>query len=181
LLSHTSEYALRATIYLAAREGEGPIKLEQIADELAVPRNYLSKTLHQLARVGVLRSDRGPTGGFRLARDPRSLTLIEIVAPFDPVRLARRCILGKGQCSDETPCAAHDRWKVVAEPMRAFFRGTTVADLIDGTASVPTNATPPATPGEPEDAEPPRSESPGPRGARKRAMPAGTRSQRGRS
>ncbi len=130
MLSLTSEYALRAVLYLAAHADGNPVKLERIAEDIGVPRNYLSKTLHQLARVGVLRSDRGPTGGFRLARPPESMTLAEIVAPFDPARLARRCILGHGQCSDETPCAAHERWKPIAEPMRAFFRSTTVHDLL---------------------------------------------------
>ena len=130
MLSLTSEYALRAVLYLAAHADGSPVKLERIAEDIGVPRNYLSKTLHQLARVGVLRSDRGPTGGFRLARPADSMTLAEIVAPFDPARLARRCILGKGQCSDETPCAAHERWKHIAEPMRAFFRSTTVHDLL---------------------------------------------------
>ncbi len=136
-LSQTSEYALRATLYLALHDGGGPVKLEQITEVLGVPRNYLSKTLHQLARVGVLTSERGPHGGFRLAHPPESLTLAEVIAPFDPARLARRCLLGKGECSDAHPCAAHERWKQVAEPMRAFFSGTTVADLLEGTATAP--------------------------------------------
>lgn len=142
MLSHTSEYALRATIYLAMHDGEGPVKLERIASALGVPRNYLSKTLHQLSRLGVLSSERGPNGGFRLARSPEDLPLAEIVAPFEPERLARRCLLGMGECSDATPCAAHDRWKTVAGPMRTFFGGTTVADLVRGTASVPAGAAP---------------------------------------
>lgn len=137
MLSQTAEYALRAALYLAAHGGEGPVKLERISEALGVPRNYLSKTLHQLARAGVLASERGPYGGFRLSGAPELLTLAEVVEPFDPARLVRRCLLGEGECSDATPCAAHDRWKVVADPMRAFFRRTTVADLIQGTASVP--------------------------------------------
>lgn len=137
MLSQTSEYALRAALYLAMRGGGGSVKLEQIASALDVPRNYLSKTLHQLARAGVLSSERGPSGGFRLAHPPELLTLHQVVSPFDPARLARRCILGKGECSDATPCAAHDRWKTVAEPMREFFGGTTLADLVAGTARLP--------------------------------------------
>ncbi len=136
MLSLTSEYALRAVLYLAAQDDGKPVKLERIAEDIGVPRNYLSKTLHQLARVGVLQSERGPTGGFRLARPADSMVLAEIVAPFDPARLARRCILGKGQCSDETPCAAHERWKTIAEPMRAFFRTTTVGDLLLAEAAI---------------------------------------------
>ena len=137
MLSQTSEYALRATLFLAMHGSEGPVKLERVSEALEVPRNYLSKTLHQLARAGVLTSERGPHGGFRLSTPPEHLTLARIVEPFDPARLARRCLLGKGECSDSTPCAAHERWKVVADPLRAFFRSTTVADLIQGTATMP--------------------------------------------
>jgi Rrf2 family protein len=117
---------------------EGPIKLERIASSLGVPRNYLSKTLHQLARAGILDSGRGPQGGFRLAHPPESLRLADVVAPFEPTRLARRCLLGTGECSDATPCAAHERWKVISGPMHAFFQETTVLDLFQGTASAPT-------------------------------------------
>lgn len=137
MLTNTSEYALRAVIYLALRPGDGPVKLDRVAEALDVPRNYLSKTLHQLARQGVLVSERGPAGGFRLARPPAELTLAEVVETFEPARLVRRCLLGLGECSDETPCAVHERWKVIAGPMRAFFRDTTVADLLSGAASYP--------------------------------------------
>lgn len=137
MLSQTSEYALRAALFIAMQEGDGAVKLDRIAEALAVPRNYLSKTLHLMARAGVLRSERGPSGGFRLQRPPEELTLAEVVGPFEPTRLARACVLGKGECSDATPCAAHERWKLVAEPMRAFFGRTTVADVIGGTSTVP--------------------------------------------
>lgn len=137
MLSQTSEYALRAALFLAVQEGDGAVKLDRIADALDVPRNYLSKTLHLMARAGVLRSERGPSGGFRLQRAPHEMTLAEVVDPFEPVRLARMCVLGEGECSDATPCAAHERWKLVAEPMREFFGRTTLADVIGGGATVP--------------------------------------------
>lgn len=137
MLSQTAEYALRAVLYLASHEGTGPVKLEQIASALGAPKNYLSKTLHQLARSGVLRSGRGPSGGFQLAVAAEALPLERVVSPFDPTALARRCLLGAGPCSDETPCAAHDRWKTIAAPMRAFFHDTTVGDLLQGRASAP--------------------------------------------
>ena len=64
MLSRTAEYALRAVLFLADR-GE-PTNVDLIAERLGVPRNYLSKTLHRLAREGVLTSTRGQGGGFRL-------------------------------------------------------------------------------------------------------------------
>lgn len=137
MLSQTSEYALRAVLYLATCEETDPVKLDQIADALDAPRNYLSKTLHQLARAGVLGSGRGKHGGFWIAVPAAELTLAAIVAPFEPMTLARHCLLGEGECSDATACAVHDRWKLIAEPMLEFFRATTVAELMDGAAIVP--------------------------------------------
>ena len=67
ILSKSAKYALRATLCLAECEGERPMPVDEIAERLDVPRNYLSKILHILARTGTLDSTRGPGGGFRLA------------------------------------------------------------------------------------------------------------------
>ena len=131
MLSHTAEYALRSVLFLADRDG-APASVEEIAEALGVPRNYLSKTLHRLAREGILHSTRGKGGGFRLGKDPEKLTLLRIVEPFDRMSGERRCLLGRPLCSDRNPCPAHNRWKAVSEQMARFFRETTVSDLVRG-------------------------------------------------
>lgn len=131
MLSQTSEYALRACLHLA-REGEdGPVRVDDIAKTLDVPRNYLSKILHELGRDGILESTRGPRGGFELALPPEEISLAMIVGHFDPEFLSDegRCILGRMRCSDRDPCAVHTRWKGVAVRMRAFFRNTSLRSL----------------------------------------------------
>ena len=129
MLSHTAEYALRAVLFLADR-GDEPASVEDIATALQVPRNYLSKTLHRLAREGVLVSARGKGGGFRLAVDPHRLKLLRVVEPFDQISGERRCLLGRPQCSDRHPCPAHRQWGAVSERVSEFFRERTVGDLI---------------------------------------------------
>ena len=69
MLSRTSQYALRAILYLADQPVERSVRAIDVAENLDVPANYLSKILHTLARSGLLISERGPRGGFRLARD----------------------------------------------------------------------------------------------------------------
>lgn len=128
MLSQTAEYALRAVLTIAMEPG-GQLGAAQLAERLDVPRNYLSKTLHQLARSGVLESTRGKTGGFRLGRNPERITLLEVVQPFDDITGRRVCLLGKPVCSDHSACAAHLKWKAVSERNAEFFRDTTVADL----------------------------------------------------
>jgi Rrf2 family protein len=138
MLSQTGQYALRTVLRLAAGD-ETRCTVEQLAGELDVPRNYLSKTLHLLARAGVVESTRGKHGGFRLRRSPHRITLREVVAPFEEVGL-RVCLLGKSTCSDRHACPAHARWKAVAESVADFFSRTTVAELLDtpgGAARLP--------------------------------------------
>lgn len=135
ILSQTAIYALQATMYLA-ETGEGrPVRVDDIAEALDVPKNYLSKILSVLTRAGVLHSARGPSGGFRLAHVASELSLAEVIAPFDDITGSPTCFLGGGRCSDATPCAAHARWKGVSAAVRDFLDRTTLDDLTrDGTA-----------------------------------------------
>jgi Rrf2 family protein len=132
-LPQTAEYALRAVYFIAESPGGAPVPVSDIASALQVPRNYLSKTLHQLARAGVLHSTRGQLGGFQLASPPERLMLGDIVRPFLPAE-GKACVLGRERCSDLTPCAAHFKWKEASERMRRFFDATTVGDLLKGKA-----------------------------------------------
>lgn len=129
-ISGTSQYAIRAVVYIATHGTEAPVRVGPIAEALDVPQNYLSKTLHMLARAGVLRSVRGPRGGFQLAAPAERLTLARVAAPFDEVG-ERHCLLGRAQCGDRYPCAAHARWGAVSDSLQAFFGNTTIADLMD--------------------------------------------------
>ncbi len=129
ILSQTAVYALRATVCLASHEPTEPLRVDDIAEQLDVPRNYLSKILHVLARSGVLTSSRGPGGGFRLAGPASELMLSDVVEQFDQVPDESRCLLGRAICSDHTPCSAHARWKSVNVAVSEFFRETSIDDL----------------------------------------------------
>lgn len=136
MLSQTSQYALRTVLHLAGlprgERGAAP----DLARATGVPGNYLSKTLHQLARAGIVASTRGKGGGFVLARPAGRISLAEVVAPFQEVG-ERACLLGRPTCSDASPCAAHAHWKRVAEQVAGFFSRTTVADLLELPADHP--------------------------------------------
>lgn len=132
VISQTSEYALRAATVLAEREADGPVDVTLLADALAVPKNYLSKTLSQLSRSGVLTSVRGKNGGFMLARPGREITLYQVVEPFERFETTRRCLLGQSVCSDETACSAHAAWRAIGDRIVHFLRRTTLADLATG-------------------------------------------------
>lgn len=131
MISQTAEYALRIVLAIAAQDGRGrPQGAGELARRLGLPANYTAKTLHALARAGVLASTRGKGGGFRLARPAHRIRLRDVVAPFDPIGETSVCLLGRPQCSDRAPCPAHERWKTAQAGVLEFFRGTTVADLL---------------------------------------------------
>lgn len=133
ILSQTAEYALQAVLHIAAHGADHPLPVGEIAQALDVPRNYLSKTLHQLSRAGVVTSTFGPGGGFQLAVPAERLTLDAVVAPFEDTS-RRHCLLGRARCIDSAPCAAHAHWKDISEQIRQFFVQTTVATLLAGDA-----------------------------------------------
>ncbi len=129
MLSQTAEYALRALVLLAERTPGQPARVGELADELDIPQNYLSKTLHILSRSGVIASARGKGGGFMLGRAASDITLFDVVDPFDRLGTHPVCLMGQGECSEAHACAAHATWKAVSRQVQAFFLLTTLADL----------------------------------------------------
>ena len=130
MISQTAEHALRAVLYLARQPG--PTPAVEIAAALGAPPNYLSKTLHRLAKAGVVAGTRGPTGGFRLTVRPDELQISRVIEAFDEPRGSGVCLLGGRRCNQAEPCAAHDRWTAIKREARGALARTTVADLLEG-------------------------------------------------
>jgi Rrf2 family protein len=136
-LSQTSEYAVRAVLFLARAEPDVRVPAEVIATALGAPVNYMSKTLNQLAKAGVVVGTRGPTGGFRLAIPADKLAVSRVTATFTPPRNNPVCLLGDRPCTSRRPCAAHHKWTAVTRAMQAPLDETTIADLLQGSESRP--------------------------------------------
>ncbi len=130
MLSRTSEYALRAMIFLAQHEEEAPVPRDWIAQHVGVPSKYLAKILGDLVRAGILTSSRGKGGGFRMARSARKISLADVLTPFDaPPSVQRRCPFGNAVCGDDDPCLGHDGWKRVKQTYESFLKRTSVYDV----------------------------------------------------
>jgi len=130
MLSRTSEYALMAVVYLTRHEEEWPIPGRQIAEELGIPRKYLSNVLRELVRTGVLEASPGKSGGFRMRRDPKTVRLKEVLAPFESATMSREnCPFGNPVCNDEDPCAGHGRWRHIKEAYHHFIDETSVYEV----------------------------------------------------
>ncbi len=131
MLTQTSEYALRAMVYLA-RKGEGQYAgVKEIADATGVPYNYLAKILQTLAKNNVLKSQKGFGGGFQIARKLSKVNLLEVVDPLENISKFRQCVLGQRMCNEEVACPLHDAWKRISDEYLGSLQNTTLQDIAD--------------------------------------------------
>ena len=131
VLNDTCTYAIRAALYVAAtHSGPGAfVSTRTIANDLNVPFAFLTKVLQGLTQSGVLRSQRGATGGVALARPAQNITLLDILASIGGDHVFRECLLGLPACSDSSPCALHPQWGEQRAHLEALFARATLADL----------------------------------------------------
>lgn len=130
LLSQTAEHALRAILFLARNRDRGFISANEIAASLGAPANYMGKTLRRLAEKGILRSVRGPRGGWQLLVDPVSLSAAQVVRAFEDPRDELPCLMGSQRCDPERPCRLHARWTDLASRVVRPLEETSIADLL---------------------------------------------------
>lgn len=136
IYSSACEYAIRATTYLATRhDTDELVKLKDISEAEDIPAPFLSSILQRLVTVGILRSARGPTGGYALVAPPSEVNLMDIKESVDGTAELDACAVGLGRCSDEMPCPLHDSWKPIREQIRTYLQTTTLAQMADAMAS----------------------------------------------
>jgi Rrf2 family protein len=104
--------------------------VKNIAEEEEIPAHFLAKILQQIARKGLLRSSKGPTGGFCLKVPANKLKLIDIVEAVDGLSNFNACAGGLPECNVSKACSLCDRWKPVQSRIMTFLGKTTIADLV---------------------------------------------------
>lgn len=129
MISKTEVHALTALAALARLPNGGYMGAAEIAGAIGAPPNYLGKLLKALADEGLVESQKGKGGGFRLTRNPSKISLLEVMEPVGRVSRMAGCFLGRPQCSDSDPCAVHDQWIKARTGYFQFLSGMTVADL----------------------------------------------------
>jgi Rrf2 family transcriptional regulator, iron-sulfur cluster assembly transcription factor len=110
IFSKKCEYGLQAVLYLAAQMDRDVIPAEEIANKLSIPKEFVSKILQSLTESGIVISRKGKSGGFAIAKDPKRIKLIDIVAAIDGLSMFSSCVLGFPHCNPENPCPLHDKW-----------------------------------------------------------------------
>jgi Rrf2 family transcriptional regulator, cysteine metabolism repressor len=123
-----SDYGAHAVIELARRYGQGPVQCAEIAASQKIPEAYLDQLLSGLRRVGIVRSVRGPHGGHELARDPRTLTLGDVVTALEGPVVPHEFV--HSPTSDAAECAVRNAWLEATEASQRVLDRTTIQELL---------------------------------------------------
>jgi Rrf2 family nitric oxide-sensitive transcriptional repressor len=129
MFSQTVEYALRAVVHLS-HEAPAARTTEEIAKATRVPQAYLAKVLQGLVQAGIVRSQRGVGGGIALVKNPRDLTILEVVNAVDPIRRINTCPLGLAAHGVRL-CPLHKRVDHALALVEDAFRSTTLQEILD--------------------------------------------------
>jgi Rrf2 family protein len=129
-ITRQAEYATRAILHLARIGEHGRVATSEVAREQKIPPAFLVKIIAQLSIAGILHTSRGIRGGVRLAREPKNITLLEVIEAIDgPIRL-NECVEANEICFFEENCPMRLVWCDVQSELVAKLKKTNFAQLI---------------------------------------------------
>jgi Rrf2 family cysteine metabolism transcriptional repressor len=132
-ISSKSRYAVRALVELAQREDqiapEKAVPLAELAARRAMPLQCLEQLFAVLRRAGIVRSRRGAAGGYRLARPPADVTVLDVVAALDGLPTPADCT--QGLCDSVEACGAASVWIEAQQASERVLARTTLAELLE--------------------------------------------------
>ena len=123
------DYGLRAAIYLAAQDRERSCSLAEIAERQGVPRKFLEKIIQDLIHGGLVKSKRGPDGGYTLTRAPGEISFQDIVEALEGPVAVNLCMAQEMNCSHLPRCAMLGVWHEIQRRVVDVLAHTTLADL----------------------------------------------------
>src|ERR1700759_2530891 len=133
-LSTKGRYAVMAMADLASHEaGARPVSLADVAQRQEISLSYLEQLFAKLRRGGLVRSVRGPGGGYRLSRPSNEIRIADIIVAVDEPINATRCKPGsaKGCTGQGARCVTHDLWEELGRQIHVFLSGVSLADVVE--------------------------------------------------
>jgi Rrf2 family iron-sulfur cluster assembly transcriptional regulator len=131
MFSKSTEYALRATIYIAQKSSEvNKIGIEEIALAIDSPKSFTAKILQLLTKDNkVISSTSGPRGGFYMTEAAKKLPVRAILDATGESIILEKCVLGLKLCSEKKPCPLHSRYKHIKQQMVDLFNNESILKL----------------------------------------------------
>ncbi len=132
MFSKTCEYALRAMLFISHRSKSGDkTGIRDIAEGINSPQYFTAKILQKLSRKKLVRSVKGPGGGFYLNAQDMECTLADIVKAIDGDKIFAGCGLGLNECSEMEPCPLHSRFKTIRDEVRNMLQMAKLSEFHD--------------------------------------------------
>ena len=128
-ISRKIDYGLRAMIYLASIPPATVVPFREIARQMMVPEDFLAKILKTLVDEGLVKSTRGPHGGYTLAKPPAEISFLTIIEAVEGPIAINVCLDGDDPCSKSEFCTMVDVWRRGQEKMLEVYRQTPLATL----------------------------------------------------
>ncbi len=116
-ISRKIDYGLRAAIYLASVTRGAVVPFREIARQMDVPEDFLAKILKTLVDAGLVRSTRGPHGGYALGPDPSEVSFLDVIEAVEGPVALNVCLDGEDACGHSTCCTMMSVWKLGQERM----------------------------------------------------------------
>ncbi len=131
MFSKTTEYALRATIYIAQKGTlENKLSIEEISKAIDSPKSFTAKILQSLTKDNkVISSTRGPNGGFYLTEKAKKLPARSILKAMGEDDILEKCVMGLKQCSEIQPCPMHAQYKSIKQQLIKLFVTKSIQQL----------------------------------------------------
>ena len=138
MFSKSTEYALRATLYIAQKGSEEKkISIGEISKAIGSPRYFTAKILQVLTRDNkIISSISGPHGGLYMTEKAKNMPVGIILKAMGEDDTINRCVLGLAKCSETKPCPMHHKYKFIKEELKGLFETTTILKLAQDLSSV---------------------------------------------
>lgn len=136
-LTRAAEYAIRCIIYLA-KQGRGVlVSKKDIAERAEIPLHFLAKIAQDLAKAGLIEIRQGAKGGFFLRKDPKDITLLEVVETMIGEIFLNDCVARPSSCNASDACSVHRVWITARNQLRSTLRDATFDQLIKQQTCIP--------------------------------------------
>ena len=129
-LTSKGRYAVTAILDLAFHSQAGPVSLSQVSRRQDLSLSYLEQLFTRLRKEKLVRSTRGPGGGYSLERPPEDITIAEIIAAVDEDMDTTRCS-GEINCQDGKQCLSHELWDELSQQIYLFLKEISLRDLME--------------------------------------------------
>jgi Rrf2 family protein len=128
-LTKKADYGLITLKHLSLLPAPGSASAKEMAEQYRIPLPILAKVLQKMVRQGFLISEQGTNGGYRLARDPRVITALEVIRALDGPIILTTCFTADGECSQSDACTVREPLRKVHEGILRLLEGITISDL----------------------------------------------------